>query len=217
MIDGIQVKICGLTAPADAAFADGAGADYLGFVLHPKSPRYVSLAQFRSMAPGLAGRRKVAVAVEPEPGALLAMREAGFDRFQVHFRHDTPTGVIAAWSAEVGAGALWLAPRLPPGIDVPEAWLGLAGCFLLDTFDKALFGGTGRTGDWPKFRRHAEGHPEKTWILSGGLSPDNVGEALAGSGARFIDVASGVESRPGIKDHAKIEAFFAAVRRAAAR
>jgi phosphoribosylanthranilate isomerase len=216
MIEGIQVKICGLTSPADAAAAERGGADYLGFVLHPKSPRYVSLAQFRSMAPRLPSRHKVAVTVEPEPGALVAMGEAGFERFQVHFRHDTPVAVIAAWSAEVGVDRLWLAPRLPPGTEVPAAWLNLAGSFLLDTFDKTLFGGTGRTGDWPKFRRHLEGHREKTWILSGGLSPDNIGEALAGTAARFVDVNSGVESAPGVKDHATLNAFFAAVRRAAA-
>jgi phosphoribosylanthranilate isomerase len=216
MADGIQVKICGLTSPADAVFADSAGADYLGFVLHPESPRYVSLARFRSMGALLPARHKVAVTVEPEPGALLAMREAGFERFQVHFRHDTPVGVIAAWSEEVGTDRLWLAPKLPPGIDVPEAWLELTRCLLLDTFDKTLFGGTGRRGDWPKFRRHALAHPEKTWILSGGLTPENVGDALAGSGARFVDVSSGVESAPGIKDHARLTAFFAAVRKAAA-
>jgi phosphoribosylanthranilate isomerase len=168
------------------------------------------------MAPRLPKGRKVAVTVEPEPGALVAMREAGFERFQVHFRHDTPIELIAAWSEEVGAGNLWLAPKLPPGFDVPEAWLGLTRCFLLDTFDKNLFGGTGRTGDWPKFKRHAQGHPEKTWILSGGLNPDNVGDALAGTGAHFIDVNSGVESAAGIKDHARLKAFFAAVRRATA-
>jgi phosphoribosylanthranilate isomerase len=86
----------------------------------------------------------------------------------------------------------------------------------MDTFDPALFGGTGRTGDWPKFRRHRERNPERTWILSGGLNPGNVGEALAGSGARFVDVNSGVESAPGVKDHARLKAFIVAVHKAAA-
>ena len=215
MVDAIQVKVCGLTSLVDADFADGCGADYLGFVLHAKSPRHVSLAQFRSMAGRLPERRKVAVAVEPAADALLAMRDAGFDRFQVHFRHDLPVRDIEAWSTAVGMGNLWLAPKLPPGVDVPGAWLGLAHCILMDTFDPALFGGTGRAGDWPKFRRHGERHPEKTWILSGGLNPENVGEALAGTGARFVDVNSGVESAPGVKDHARLKAFFAAVHRAA--
>lgn len=214
MIDGIQVKICGLTSPTDANFSDSGGADYLGFVLHPKSPRYISLLEYKAMSGQLPRKLKVAVTVEPRPEALHSMREAGFDRFQVHFRHDTPHNVIEAWSAAVEPGNLWLAPKLPPHVDVPQAWMGLAGSFLLDTFDEKLFGGTGRTGDWPKFKRHAEGHANKTWILSGGLNPSNVGAALAGTGARFIDVSSGVESAPGVKDHSKLRAFFAAVRTA---
>jgi phosphoribosylanthranilate isomerase len=144
------------------------------------------------------------------------MRDAGFSLFQVHFGRGVPVESVRAWSAEVGPGALWLAPKLPPGVDVPAQLLGLAGTFLLDTFDPTLFGGTGRTGDWPKFRRHREAHPGKAWVLSGGLSPANVADALAGTGARLVDVNSGVESAPGAKDPARLEAFFAAVRAAGA-
>ncbi len=208
----VQVKVCGLTAPGDAELSAGLGAGYLGFVLHPKSPRRVTLAQFRAMAGGLPRLPRVAVCVEPAAGELSAMRDAGFALFQVHFRHDVPAESVRAWSAEVGPGALWLAPKLPPGVDVPAGLLGLAGTFLLDKVDPTLFGGTGRTGDWPKYRRHREAHPGKTWILSGGLNPANVAGALAGTGARFVDVNSGVESAPGAKDQAKLAAFFGAVR-----
>ena len=217
MIDGIQIKVCGLTSLVDADFADACGADFLGFNLYPKSPRYVPLAQFRSMAKRISARRLVAVAVEPAPGELPAMREAGFDLFQVHFRHDIPADRLEGWSREVGAENLWLAPKLPPGSDVPQAWLGLARTVMLDTFDESLFGGSGRVGDWPKFRRHREAHPKATWILSGGLSPENVGGALAGSGARFVDVNSGIESAPGVKDHARMKAFVVAVHKASSR
>ncbi|HMD60302.1 MAG TPA: phosphoribosylanthranilate isomerase [Opitutaceae bacterium] len=217
MIDGIQIKVCGLTSLVDAAFADACGADYLGFVLYPKSPRCVSIAQCRSMAGRLPERQKVAVAVEPDPRALLAMRDAGFNHFQVHFRHDVPVRRIEAWTHAVGAETLWLAPKLPPEVDVPESWLGLSRGILLDTFDSSLFGGTGRTGDWAKFKRHRQRQPGKTWILSGGLNPENVGEALAKTGARFIDVNSGVESAPGVKDHAKMKALVVAVHKAAGR
>jgi phosphoribosylanthranilate isomerase len=213
MTEEIQIKVCGLTSPGDAAFAAAGGAHALGFILHPKSPRYVSMAQFRAMSHSLPKKPLVAVAVEPRVEDLAAMRDAGFGSFQVHFRHELPFGAIEAWSKAVGAENLWLAPKLPPAVDVPEAWLGLARTILLDTFDPNLFGGTGRTGDWPKFKRHRDAHPRKTWILSGGLNPDNVGDALAGSGARYVDVNSGVESTPGFKDHAKLAAFFAAVRR----
>jgi phosphoribosylanthranilate isomerase len=217
MIDGIQIKVCGLTSLVDADLADACGVDYLGFNLYPKSPRYVSLAQFRSMAKRVPERHKVAVAVEPAPGELPAMRDAGLELFQVHFRHDVPVGLIEGWSREVGPGALWLAPKLPAGAEVPRAWLGLAGTILLDTFDESLFGGTGRVGDWPKFRRHRDAHPETTWVLSGGLSPENVGGALAESGARFVDVNSGIESAPGVKDREKMKAFVVAVHKAAIR
>lgn len=217
MIDGIQIKVCGLTSLVDADLADACGVDYLGFNLYPKSPRFVSLAQFRSMEKRIPGRYKVAVAVEPAPGELGAMRDAGFDRFQVHFRHDAPAGAIEAWSREVGPERLWLAPKLPPGSDVPAAWTGLARTIMLDTFDESLFGGTGRAGDWPKFRRHREAHPGTTWILSGGLNPENVASALAESGARFVDVNSGIESAPGVKDRERLKAFVVAVHKAASR
>jgi len=217
MVDGIQIKVCGLTALVDADFADACGADYLGFNFYPESPRHISLGQFRCMAGRLSRRKKVAVTVEPDAGALAAMRDLGFDRFQVHFRHDIAAGTIESWSALVGAANLWLAPRLPAGLDVPAAWLPMAGAVLLDTLDPSLFGGTGRTGDWPKFRRHRQAHPAATWILSGGLDASNVGAALAGTGARFLDVNSGVESAPGVKDQAKLRAFVAAVHGASAR
>src|SRR5271163_2628660 len=131
MIDGIKIKVCGLTSLVDADFADACGVDYLGFNLYPKSPRYVSLSQYRSMAKRVPERYKVAVTVEPAPGELPAMRDAGFEYFQVHFRHDTPPESIEGWSREVGANGLWLAPKLPPGTDVPPAWLQLAHTVLL--------------------------------------------------------------------------------------
>lgn len=217
MIEGIQIKVCGLTSLVDADSADDCGADYLGFNFYAKSPRHISLVQYIAMSPRLPDRRRVAVAVEPAEAELNALVEAGFDRFQLHFRHDFPIGAIRAWSDTVGADRLWLAPKLPPKTDVPEYLLGLAGAFLMDTFDDALFGGTGRTGDWPKFARHKRLYPGTTWILSGGLNPENVEEAMGGTGARFLDVNSGVESAPGVKDGAKLEAFAAAVRKAAAR
>ena len=220
MIAGIKVKVCGLTSLVDAGHAEAAGADYLGMVLHPASPRHVTLAQFAAMRAGLGGRRLVGVCVTPAAGFLERLLGAGADYVQVHAPHDTDPARVEAWAREAGAGRLWLAPRVPPGQDgVPAAWLALAGTFLLDTFDKDRFGGTGRTGDWGAFVRHRTAHPGTTWILSGGLSPDNIGQAVAATGARFIDVNSGVESAPGIKDpvrlrelRARLEAAIAASR-----
>jgi phosphoribosylanthranilate isomerase len=214
MINGIRFKVCGLTSVVDAEFADRCGADYLGFILHPPSPRGLTLAQFGAMQGGLPPRKKVAVCVTPAVAELRDFAAAGADLFQVHFPHDTPLETLRAWSQTVGPKRLWLAPRLPPHFDVASAWLPLAETFLLDTFQAEKFGGTGRTGDWDKFARHQRAHPAKTWILSGGLNPENIGEALRQSGAHLVDVNSGVESAPGVKDHAKLEAFAAALLRA---
>jgi phosphoribosylanthranilate isomerase len=217
MIDGIRIKACGLTTLVDAEFADKCGIDYLAFNLHPGSPRRIPLAQYVAMAPLLPDRKRVAVSVEPSLPELAAMKDAGFHFFQIHARHDLPLATVQAWSQAVGPDRLWLAPKLPPGEDVPAAWLPLAKHFLLDTFQKEAFGGTGKTGDWAKFARHRQNQPEKIWILAGGLNPANVGDALRASGARFLDVNSGVESAPGVKDHALLKKFIVAVHGAAAQ
>lgn len=215
MIDGIRLKVCGLTSLVDAEFADRCGADYFGFVLYPKSPRAISLAQFRAMAPRLPDRRKVAVSVEPTLAELGAMRDAGFDYFQIHFRTETPAETVAAWSHLVGAKHLWLAPKLPPDADVSPLVLAAAKFILLDTFHAEGFGGSGRIGDWPAFARLQAGHRDHFWILAGGLNPENIGEALRQTSARFVDVNSGVESAPGVKDHARLKAFVVALHKAA--
>jgi phosphoribosylanthranilate isomerase len=97
---------------------------------------------------------------------------------------------------------------------LPGALLPLAETFLLDSFRPDGFGGSGRTGDWKIYSQHRQLHPGKTWILAGGLSPENIGSALAESGARFVDVNSGVETAPGVKDHSKLKAFVEAIHRA---
>lgn len=213
MIDGVRLKVCGLTSLVDAEFADRCGADFLGFILYPKSPRHIALAQYAALAKRLPDRRKVAVSVAPTLDELAAMQAAGFDSFQIHFADDTPLKTLAAWSEQVGPDRLWLAPKLPPGRDVSPEWLPLAKYFLLDTFKADTFGGSGDTGDWPKFARHRAAHPDKTWILAGGLNPENIGTALQASGANFVDVNSGIEAAPGVKDHEKLKRFVVALHR----
>jgi phosphoribosylanthranilate isomerase len=215
MIAGIRFKVCGLTSLVDAEAADRCGADYLGFILHPLSPRRVTLEQFRAMAGRLPDRKKVAVAVEPTAEELKAIKEAGFDSFQLHVRTEIEAARLAEWRSMVAPQNLWLAPKLPPERDVPTAMLAVADNFVLDTYHAGGFGGSGQIGDWGKFARHRTAHPGKNWILAGGLNAANVAEALAQSGARFVDVNSGVESAPGVKDAAKLEAFAAALRQAA--
>jgi phosphoribosylanthranilate isomerase len=216
MIDGIRFKVCGLTSLVDAEFADRCGADYLGFNFYPKSPRHISLAQYRAMAPRLPDRRKVAVSVEPTLDELGAMRDAGFDYFQIHFRPDAIADAqLSGWSRLVGEKHLWLAPKLPPAQDVSPAALAVAKFIMLDTYQRDAFGGTGLTGDWAKFARHQATHRGNFWILAGGLNADNIGEALKQSGAKFVDVNSGVESAPGLKDEAKLKRFVVRLHEAA--
>src|SRR5688572_7506143 len=205
MIDGIRFKVCGLTSLVDAEFADRCGADYLGFIFHPKSPRFISLEQFRAMSPRLPDRRKVAVSVEPTNDELTVMRDAGFDFFQIHFGSAITDAQLSAWSRVVGEKHLWLAPKLPPGASVSPAALAVAKFILFDTFQPAGFGGSGKTGDWTSFVRHQAAHTKNFWILAGGLNAENIGEALEKTGARLVDVNSGVESAPGIKDEAKLK------------
>lgn len=216
MIDGIQFKVCGLTSLVDAEFSDRLGADYLGFILYPKSPRHVSLSQYADMAKRLPTLRKtVAVMVEPRTDELKAAEQAGFSCFQIHFRPELPLETVGDWSRLVGPDRLWLAPKLPPDRDVAAEWLPLAKTVLLDTFHEAGFGGSGMTGDWEKFARHQASHPGNRWVLAGGLRPENIGEALRRTRARRVDVNSGVEVSPGLKDHAKLKAFVLEIHRAA--
>jgi len=218
MIDGVRLKLCGVRSLVDAAFADQLGFDALGFNMHQSSPRYLDLAQYRNMVPNLPdGRERVAVVVAPDDDRLGEIAAAGFDRFQIHFPSETPLERIEGWSRRVGKTNLWLAPKRAPGRCFAEAWLEHADTFLLDTYAKDKFGGTGETGDWGEFRELRECYPAKRWILAGGLRPDNLGPALRESGSRYVDINSGVEVAPGIKDHAKMRAAVLAIHDAMAR
>ena len=211
MTPPIQFKICGLTSVPDAREAVRLGAAYLGFNLYPRSPRYVALAAYRAFAPELPPASRVAVLVEPDDAELAAAAGAGFDHFQVHFRHDVSFDRLEAWSRAVGARRLWLAPKLPPGESFRAGWLPLARTFMVDSYDERLFGGTGRTGNWTGFAALRSAHPDRTWILAGGLDPSNVALAVRESGATLVDVCSGVEASPGVKDPGTMSAFAAAI------
>jgi len=214
MINGIRIKVCGLTSLVDADSADRCGADFIGFNFFPQSPRYLSPDNYGAFSSRLPDRRRVAILVEPTDAQLGSLQKHGFAAYQVHFRLDRPIDQVQAWSNRVGRERLWLAPRIAPGQELNEAWLELADHFLIDAFHPDAFGGTGRTANWEKFRECRKSYPKTNWILAGGLGPENVGAALQASGARFLDVNSGIESSPGVKDPARMAAFFAAVRAA---
>lgn len=212
MIGDLQFKVCGMKRAEDARLAAELGADFLGFIFYSKSPRYLAFEAYEALAVSLPrGPRRVAVMVEPAGKDLARAKALGFDFFQIHARHDTAPETVRGWSEAVGAEKLWLAPKLPPGAAFPEAWLSLAGTFLVDTFHAEGFGGSGRTGDWAGFAALMKAHPAKRWILAGGLNPENVGAAIAATGARVVDLNSGVESAPGEKSPEKLRAAAAAL------
>ena len=212
MTNGVSVKICGLTTCADAEQAHACGADYLGFIQHPKSPRYLPLEKFCAMSADLPPIKKVGVVVYSSLAELERYKDAPFDFIQLHFFNDTPFFEAALWTDIIPPQRLWLAPRVPPGMDLDLAFLPLADTFVLDTYDAERAGGTGHTGDWNAFRRLRELYQRINWILAGGLRPENVVEALAKTRAKAVDINSGIETAPGVKDHARMRALFDALR-----
>ncbi|MFP4352666.1 MAG: phosphoribosylanthranilate isomerase [Puniceicoccaceae bacterium] len=204
------VKICGLTRREDAALAFESGARFGGVNGVPGSPRFVepgSAAEAEVLSAIPPGRR-IWVAVEPAAGEVEAALGRGFDRVQVHF---DPAGGFdpAAPSAAAGPGAIWLAPRMRQPDEFRPGWLEMAEAFLIDGFSADRFGGTGKRVDAAAFARLAAAHAPAVFILAGGLAPGDIAAVLRGSGARWIDVNSGVESGPGVKDPEKIKSLFA--------
>ena len=202
------IKICGLTSAEDARMATDAGADFLGFIFYPKSPRALTVHGFREMRKSLPEKPWVYVQVNPDAGELQRAREEGFALFQVHCTPEVAEDSLLRWLEEVGSERLWLALKRPVEEQVPAVLLEKAETFLVDTYRAAAFGGTGETGDWGAFRELASRHPGKKWVLAGGLGPDNIREAVLRSGARIIDVNSGVESAPGRKDRVLVRRLF---------
>lgn len=207
----VRVKICGLTSPADVAATVAAGAAYAGFNFFRRSPRHVTTEQARALAlEAPDGLCKVALVVDADDATLDAIvAEVPLDMIQLH-GHETPARV-AEVKARYGLPVMKV-------IGVAEE-ADLAG--LLDyqlVADQILVdakapkgamlpGGNGLTFDW----RLLVGRKWlKPWMLAGGLTPENVGQAIQRTGARQVDVASGVESAPGVKDAARIAAFVEA-------
>jgi phosphoribosylanthranilate isomerase len=205
-----RVKICGLTRLEDARLARELGADFAGVVFYPKSPRRVREDDLPGLLAVIPAGRRVAVEVAPAPGMLTKLVALGFDFFQVHYDPaETTETMLERWAEEVGSERLWLAPRLPPGTAFPSDALAAAETLLVDTYQRGTYGGSGRTGDWPHFKALAEMNPQHRWVLSGGLRPENIRAALQVTQAQIVDVNSGVESAPGIKDAGKLDMLFA--------
>ncbi len=206
MVNGIEIKVCGLTRLSDAIAAASLGVDYLGFNFFQESPRCQSYEDYRSFAAKLPDLPKVAIAVSPDREIFTDLLKLGIDFYQFHYPADvTQRSMLQEWSSIFGPEKLWLAPRIAPDQSFDEDALPLADTWLLDAYRKDVYGGTGRTSDWGEFARISKSHPEKNWILAGGLGPDNLQAALLETQAKRIDLNSGVEVSPGIKDPSKLE------------
>jgi len=201
-----RVKICGITNREDALEAVDAGADALGFVFYERSPRQVTAAQaadiLRGIPPFVA---KVGVFVNPNPDQVRqAIAQCGLDTLQFHGEESSEfclqfgLKVIKAFRL-ADAAAL---PSLVPY--ATDAWL-------LDSCVPGQYGGTGKQCNWDlAIAAKAHGRP---LILAGGLTPDNVAEAVRRVRPYAVDTSSGVESAPGQKDAGKMRAFVAAAKR----
>jgi phosphoribosylanthranilate isomerase len=209
----VEVKICGLTRPEDAEYADAAGASYLG-VIFAGGPRQRLPSQAKAT---LAGRRarKVGVFADQEPGEIADVaQEVGLDVIQLHGA--TSGERIQAVRAATGL-EVWVVLRTPDGTlpDHAEALAHDADALVVDALVPGQLGGNGVAVPWLVLGESLDamerGH---RIVLAGGLTPENVPEAIDYVSPMIVDVSSGVESAPGIKDHARIRAFIAATRAA---
>ena len=212
------VKICGLSTGLTLDAALDAGADMVGFVFFSKSPRHIDWATGRALGRQARGRATIAaLSVDADDDTLKRIVEAlSPDLMQLH-GSESPARVkaIGALCARPTMKAIGVGAR--GDLAQAELYEGIADILLIDAKPPkgaALPGGNGRPFDWSLTR---EFRPPIPWLLSGGLDPDTVDAAIALSGARGVDVSSGVESAPGVKDPARIRAFVAAARRAFAR
>lgn len=208
MNNTISIKVCGMTREADIEQALSLGADYIGFIVYPKSPRALELERAVQLSATVPAGKRVIVDVEPAPVDLKRYKEAGFNYFQLHVSPTIDENILADYSTMVGRDHLWLAPRLAPSELFPKHFFKYAKTILMDTYSKDQIGGTGYTGDFARFAELKNQFPEIIWILAGGLNADNVLDAIQQSTASVIDVNSGVESAPGIKDPEKVRNFF---------
>jgi phosphoribosylanthranilate isomerase len=202
-----KIKICGLTRQEDALLAADLGADFLGFIFVPSTPRFIEPERAAAIAAPLRERttrpKLVGVFRDASPDYIREIASVvGLDMVQLHGTETDDDiraiGIPAIKTFRVG-------DTLPDTTSHPGAeW------FLFDTFEERRFGGTGRRFDWSLLAVYPRTKP---FLLAGGLTPDNIAAAISLARPDAIDVASGVEAEPGIKDRDKLEQLFQRVRR----
>jgi len=217
------VKICGITNLEDALTAVEAGADALGFVFYNKSPREVDPETVREIVEGLPTKiEKVGIFVNESAEQIdQSARRAGLTAVQVYGK-ESVAGFIKCLQVQHNVRHCTKVIFVIPGGELSDGGFFIADelknalhALLIDSSSAGLPGGTGTQFDWEKARGMVEmlGVRIPT-IVAGGLTPKNVGQALALLHPWGVDVSSGVESKPGKKDPEKVRAFVAAVRRA---
>ncbi len=202
----VQIKICGITNIEDAMAVADAGADALGFVFHPASPRYVTPGRAReiigSLPPALC---TVGVFVNLSAPEVLQIAElCGLDFIQLHGSETRQYCRSFPRERLIKALSFRSEDEFAIMADYPVR------AFLVDAHDPVRFGGTGKTCDWNVAHKAAARHP---LILAGGLGTKNILAALEAVRPLAVDLSSGVESAPGKKDHEKIRAVIDSVRR----
>ena len=201
-----QIKICGMTNQEDALFAASSGVDALGFIFYEKTPRFVTPEKAKGIIAALPGEvARIGVFVNHSYDEIERIRTfCNLDMIQLHgdespeFCRRFPSSMV------VRSFALRTEDDLRLLDDYPGTPI------LADSYAPGLRGGTGRIVDWNLARRVMKTHP---LILSGGLSPDNISEALAAVSPDAVDINSGVETAPGKKDPEKIRAIVDLIRR----
>lgn len=214
MPSDISVKICGLSDPAHVDAAVEAGARYVGFVFFSKSPRHLDLRQAADLAVGVPGGvAKVALTVNASDAELDAIVDTvPLDMLQLHGK-ETP-GRVTEIKTRYGLPVM-KAIGIAEASDLAQIdhYSDVADQLLIDAKPPRgaeLPGGNGLAFDWRLLAGRK--YWRKPWMLAGGLTPENIAEAIRLTGARQVDVSSGVETAPGIKDSGLIQAFLAAVK-----
>ncbi len=201
----IRIKLCGMTRPEDAALASELGADAIGIIFYEKSARNVS----RSLAQEIVTAVNplcsvVAVVVNPKAGEVESILES-VPISLIQFHGDESPEFCAQFQRPY-----MKAVRMKQGtnlVALRQKYAGARG-LLLDTFDKNLIGGTGHPFDWAMLDADVLQTPGPVMVLAGGLSPANVSRAIADTGIRNLDVNSGIEIAPGVKDSEKMRAVM---------
>jgi len=213
----VDVKICGIRSADDLRAVAAAGATWTGFVFFPKSPRHLSIddaAALRSAAQRLPSAPKiVALTVDADDETLdEIMTQVQPDLIQCHGEED-PNRITTIKSRFACPVIKAIRVHDQQSLISAEAFDGHADMMLFDSapMDAVLPGGTGHAFDWSLMRQWRGATP---WMLAGGLTPENVAQAIAESGATAVDVSSGVEDAPGIKDPAAIQRFVLAAQSA---